>query len=161
MPSGACWGIEVNRLLWLVPILLSLHNLEEALTMLWWTHRVSYWPFANLGQFYAALALVTLVSFILTAFAVRGGKGSLPLYLLYGVQAIVLINALTHLAGVIYFRKYVPGLVTAVFINIPFSLDLFGRGLHEGYITRRGLLYTMLGGVLVYLLIFSGIVILK
>jgi len=140
----------VNRLLWLAPVVLALHNLEEALTMPRWGAKLPGWPSLTPVQFDAALVAITLIPLLLAPLAVRYGKRSLPLYLLFGVQSIMTWNALTHIAAALLLRRYVPGLVTAIFVMLPYTHDLYGRGLHQGYITRRGATIALVAGLLLY-----------
>lgn len=144
------WGLNVNRVLWLAPLVMALHNLEEALTMPWWRGKFPGWPPVTPLQYDAALLAITLVPLLLAPLAVRYGKRSIPVYLLCGVQGIMLWNALVHLGAAFYFRGYVPGVFTAVFLIIPYAHDLYGRGLHMGYITQRGLTLTLIAGLLLY-----------
>ncbi len=52
------------------------------------------------------------------------------------VEAILLVNALAHSFTAILRRGYVPGLVTAILINLPFGIYVFRRAVREGWIRR-------------------------
>ena len=118
--------------LWLVPLLLTIHNAEEALFF------PRYLPFVlsrlpggwqaviaplTTGQVWSALALVTGSAFLAAWWADRSPDSASALWLLLLIQAAVLLNALWHAAAaVVLFGGYAPGVVTAVLLNLPFSI---------------------------------------
>jgi hypothetical protein len=52
--------------------------------------------------------------------------------LVLGMQAILFFNAFVpHIATTIRFRKYSPGVITAILIVLPFSFYLFHRAFEE------------------------------
>ena len=53
------------------------------------------------------------------------------------IQAILFVNAFVpHIVMTVKMKLYSPGLVTAVFINIPFTIYLFTRAINEHKITQ-------------------------
>jgi hypothetical protein len=111
-----------------VPSFLALHNLEEALTF------PRYLP-TSLGISYStllvALLIATVVPFIVTIWAqVSSSIAALRCVLL--IQAVVALNVVWHVAvATTVFHGYVPGVVTAVLINLPFSVYLLRRAVRE------------------------------
>jgi hypothetical protein len=144
--------------LWLVPLLLAIHNAEEALLF------PRYLPLVlgrlpegwralagavTLGQVGTALALVTLIPLLLAVWAFRRPDSDVPVWLLLLVQATVLLNVLWHVAtAVVVFNGYAPGLLTALLINLPFSIYLFRRAARERWM-GRGAMWGLLPGALV------------
>jgi hypothetical protein len=101
----------------------------------------------TLGQVWLALAVVTLVPFALAAWASRG-RNPVALWLLLLVQATVLLNVLWHVgAAALFFDGYAPGLVTAVGINLPFSIYLLRRAAREEWV-GAGARWALLPGAL-------------
>jgi hypothetical protein len=157
------------QVLWLVPVLLALHNAEEALFF----HRYlplvvarlpSTWQAIagpiTLGQVWLALALVTLLPFGLAAWAVGRGS-SVALWLLLLVQATVLLNVLWHVAAAtLFFDGYAPGLVTAVAINLPFSIYLLRRAAREEWVSTRARWALLPGALALHGPALSGILLL-
>jgi len=157
-------SITLRQLLWLIPLVLTLHNIEEALTM-------PRWVMANLGpvqraipfgigfqfspaQLLASLSLATLIPFVVTILCARGEKESKRVYVLLLLQAIVLINVFVpHLFWSIRTLQYNPGLVTALCVNLPFSVYLFRRSYREGYIGVRAFVPLFLLAALLYPLV--------
>ena len=131
-------SFSFERLLWLVPIFLAIHNLEEAPFMESWSKRLPVkLPFSfTTRQFAVAVTFLTLAGFVLTYFAVEYLASPTGYLMILGVQAIMLFNAfIPHIASTVRFCIYSPGVVTAMIINIPFSFYLFRRALNENILT--------------------------
>ena len=127
-------SIPFDRLLWLVPIFLTIHNIEEAPFMESWYKRLPMkLPLTiTTRQFVVAVTFITLAGFILTYFGVEYLANGTGYLLVLGMQAILLFNAFVpHIATTIRFRLYSPGVITAVLIMLPFSFYLFRRAFEE------------------------------
>jgi hypothetical protein len=123
---------EVSRLIWLGPIAFLVHDAEEIATVEPWLRRHGaelpgfVQPFAGVttGQF-AAVVAVLFVGYVLAAWhgvhAVRNGRLPLPFLIVSGV---FVANGLTHLAQALYFRGYVPGVITALLVNLTYGIVL-------------------------------------
>lgn len=139
MPVLDAW--TAPQLFWLVPLLFALHNAEEAPRMAAWSHNVNarFMPPVSTFQFTVAVALLTLLVLLLTLGAVRGLPARLGVPLMTGIQAIIFVNALTHVGGTVRYRRYSPGLFTAMMVNVPFSLYFFYRMLATPHLSGSGL----------------------
>ena len=135
-----------RSVLWLVPILLAVHNAEEALFFPRYLPFVLYrlpaaWQAViaplTTGQVGGALAVVTAVAFIVAWWADRSPDSALALWLLLLIQASVLLNVVWHVAAaVVLFGGYAPGVVTALVLNLPFSIYLLRRAVREQWLGR-------------------------
>jgi hypothetical protein len=150
--------ISTRQLLWLVPIFLTLHNLEEALTMPHWVP--AHLPFLqskffffrylhfSSPQLFLSLSSVTIFPLLLSRYAIVYMKESRRIKTMFVLQSIIFWNAFVpHLAGALLLGMYNPGTITAVVITIPFSFYFFHRTVHDKLIdctSRRKLL--LLGG---------------
>ncbi len=159
--SGIDRSLTFKQVLWLIPIILTLHNIEEALTM-------PTWVMANLPlikenlpiaidihftptQLLLSLLLATVVPFIVAIVCVDGEKRSKKLYLLFLLQAIVLLNVfIPHIAASVRMRQYNPGVITAVCLNLPFSLYVFRRAYREQYLTPHEFISLFVAALFVY-----------
>jgi len=152
---------EFSRLVWAVPLVISIHNGEEALTMPRWAAEhlmgvaqlfsihISRVPTAD--ELYAALAMGTLMPLLVALAAFLSGPRTLPLYLLAGIQGIMLTNAFVpHLVGTMMLGQYTPGVITAVLVVIPFSVFWFRRIVKRGFAERRLVIVSVGFGALVY-----------
>ena len=137
-------------LLWLVPILFAVHNLEEGALM------KRYLPAAraamparlkqvigtyNHRQFVALLAVITAIAFLIAIFGDIGRPGSTGGYALLAIQATMLLNVASHVAAAFVMRGYSPGLVTAILVNLPFSLWIIAVAWGEHWYAAAALLW--------------------
>ncbi len=136
------------RLLWLVPLLLLVHNAEEALTigpvLPLVNARLAVTlpgqpPTVSYPEFLTALALVTGLPFLVAAAGNLRRPGSRAGYVLLIVQATLLLNVMSHVAAAALVRRYAPGLATAVLVNLPFSLVLLSQAWRMHWYSRRAL----------------------
>jgi hypothetical protein len=131
-------SIPFDRLLWLVPIFLTIHNIEEAPFMETWYKRLPMkLPLTiTTRQFVIAVTFITVAGFVLTYLGVEYLANQTGYILVLGIQAILLFNAFVpHIATTIRFRMYSPGLITAVLIMLPFSFYLFRRAFEENILS--------------------------
>ena len=159
-----------HRILWLVPALTAAHNAEEALTF------PRYLPLAlerfppvwrsfagaiTLGQVWAALAVVGLIPLGLAGWAaVRPGRAT-PVWLLLLFQTTLLVNAGWHIsAAIVLFDGYAPGLVTAVLLNLPFSIYLLRRAARESWVGPRARLALLPGALVLHGPLLSALLLL-
>ncbi|MDD8017944.1 MAG: HXXEE domain-containing protein [Bacteroidota bacterium] len=152
----------IQQVFWLIPAFLALHNLEEALTMPAWIpehlpllHKTI--PlFAHLQfsptQLYLSLFLVTVIPFAITFICMRGERTHAKLFILLTLQSIIFWNALMpHVIGLVMLGMYNPGVLTAVVINIPFSVYLLKRVAVEKLTGKRVTKKILLTALVIYL----------
>ena len=131
-------SIPFDRLLWLVPVFLTIHNMEEAPFMENWYKRlpVKLPLTVTTRQFVIAVTLITIAGFIITYLGVEYMSNQTGYLLVLGMQMILLFNAFVpHIATTIRFRMYSPGVITAVLIILPFSFHLFRRAFAENILS--------------------------
>jgi hypothetical protein len=134
------------QLLWGVPILLAVHNLEEAPFMEKWPRELSLpiHPIVSTKQFVAAVTLLTIAGFAVTYFGVTTSNQPIGTSIILGIQMVMLVNVFVpHLATAIRFRKYSPGIITGLLLNLPFSIYLFNRAMQERFMSWQ-LVWTLL-----------------
>jgi len=153
---------DLKRLFWFIPGILSIHNLEEALTMPQWMSahlpmlRTAI-PFFDHLQFsttqlYISLIFVTLIPFLVTYFCLRGERTIQKISILLILQAIIFWNALMpHIGGLFVLGMYNPGMITAVLLNVPFSIYLFRKVKQEESVSKSALRNCILIGLVAYL----------
>jgi uncharacterized protein with HXXEE motif len=127
-------SISFDRLLWLVPIFLTIHNIEEAPFMENWYKRLPMKiPFTiTTRQFMIAVTFLTVAGYGVTYFGVEYLANQTGYLLVLGIQTILLFNAFVpHIATTIRFRMYSPGVITAILMMLPFSFYLFRRAFEE------------------------------
>lgn len=133
----------------LIPVVFLLHNAEEALLLrrflLVDSARLpevlhSLVPPVTYPQFLVALAVVTPLPFLFAALGNLERKGSLAVYALLVTAAVLFLNAFLHAGSVAVLGKYVPGLATALLLNLPLTAYLLWRATREPWVSRRALL---------------------
>ena len=123
-----------------------LHNLEEYLTIdrapARFRHRITR------SQFGVALVAVTLLALTVTVIGTVWNAGPKVNFILTLLPSILVVNAVTHLGAAVYFRGYVPGLITAVCPVLPLSLYVLyrmaGAGLTSGGLIGLALLSALI-----------------
>lgn len=156
-----------KRLLWLVPIFLTIHNLEEAVLMPPFLEKRNAAVPASLReiippvtykQFLTALIIITIIPYLI-ALLWLGSKWAV--YLLVGFQVVMLINVIAHVMMALFVGGYAPGLVTALAINLPFSFYLLRRVVAEKWLSRRAVVWMFPVGLLIHGPALAGLMILS
>jgi hypothetical protein len=122
---------------WLFPVVVTLHNAEEAIWFPGWSKRAGRWHASvTPGTFRFAATVLSLLAFAATCLSEKSGKQTVWTYLAFGYIAAMLVNVLIpHVAATIVLRGYVPGVVTAVVLNLPVLTLLVLGALREGYVS--------------------------
>jgi uncharacterized protein with HXXEE motif len=175
-PPATAGGTErFRRLLWLVPVFLALHNLEEGLTMPSWFAAnaadvrqivpaaiIARIPIdlavaVSRPRLFVALAIATLAPLAITAVALSR-KNRTGLYVVLMLQSVICINAVfPHILATLVLARYTPGVVTAACINLPFSWYLFRRGVRERAIERRAVVLMLTAAAILIVPAVRGI----
>jgi hypothetical protein len=144
------------RLFYIVPVIFTAHNVEEALGMAEWSRSVSsgLHPAVTAVQFAVAVFLVTV--FVIAAVAAarlfRGGR-----YFVFAVTAlnsVLLINAFfPHILATIIYRSPAPGVVTSVLLYLPVCTFLLVRTFRDRLISRKEFAAALVTGPVVGLVV--------
>jgi Sec-independent protein secretion pathway component TatC len=127
-----------QRLQWLFPVAVTLHNGEEAIWMPGFDarHAAQLPVQPPAAKIWAALLMLTVAAFVVTYLSVRRGKQSVWAYLTFGYIVAMLANVLVpHVPAALFFHSYAPGVVTAVLINLPLMSWLSWRAVREGWVS--------------------------
>ena len=145
---------------WAVPVLLALHNAEEALTFPRYLEKVrghEPWLMRGLADsvdshaLFGALLIVTVVPLLVSLWSWLRPKSKAAFWCVMLIQATVFLNVFAHIASAItVFRGYGPGLLTALAINLPFSIYLFRRAQKEKWLPRRESIWLTPAAILVH-----------
>lgn len=128
-------GVGFRNLEWLFPIVITLHNAEEAIWLPGWSNRRCHAQVAPSVLRFGATVL-TVLAFVVTWLSVRSGKQSVWTYLAFGYMVAMLANALIpHIAVSVATRSYMPGVATAVALNLPVLSLLVVLALGDGYVS--------------------------
>lgn len=129
--------MSFQHLQWLFPIVVTLHNAEEAIWLPGWSRRAVLWrrPVSP-GSFRFAVLVLTIVVFAITWLSAISGKQTVWTYLAFGCMAVTLANVLIpHVALTVALRSYMPGVATAVALILPVLSLLVMLAIREGYVS--------------------------
>lgn len=156
--------LTLNTLITLLPFAFALHNFEEVLGMEKWTKSVPTFIHkpVTTRQFGIAVTLFTILGFIIT-FS-KGLYLSEKYYLTFitGFTGMLFLNVFfPHLLATIYLRKYAPGVITGVFINLPLTIAILflvndSRILSLGRIVILVITGGLIGIILAFILLEIG-----
>jgi hypothetical protein len=137
------WDNMTFRSLQLIfPVLVGLHNAEEAIRLPRWTRRSGPW-FGGVqpGVFRFAVVVFTALAAGVTVLSMVSGPMSFWGDVLFGSMAGLWLNSLVpHVAVSIAKRTLMPGVITAVVLNLPILPFLARLALEEGYVSKSGAL---------------------
>ena len=159
-----------RSLLWLVPVIITVHNLEEALFMpAFLQARNSSIPDFLRGlippityrQFLIALLVFTAMPYVIPLLGHLDRERSAGVYLLLGLQVVMLYNVLAHVMMAAVMGGYAPGVVTAVVFNLVFSVYLLRRAFAEGWISRRAIVLLFPIGLIIHALGLPSLIVLS
>lgn len=142
-------ALNFDILAWLFVAAVALHNLGEAIWLPGWSRSAGKWHHpVGAGEFRFAVIVLTLVAAAAAWLAQMQGKGSCGAYLLAGYALGMLINVLfPHLLATVFLRRYAPGAVTAVLLNLPITAMLLHRAVAEEFVEPQ--LFAILGPAVV------------
>ncbi|WP_274364867.1 HXXEE domain-containing protein [Paenibacillus thermotolerans] len=128
--------VPFRTLLWLFPVVVTIHNIEEAVWMPAWAQSAMPMPVRIEDKaFWFGLAVATLLVYAITYYGSKSRNESGSAYLLTGVIAIVFLNVFfPHVLATILLREYAPGVVTGVLLTFPVTLYLLYRARRERFI---------------------------
>jgi hypothetical protein len=140
--------MSFRRMQRLFPLVVALHNGEEAFFMPKWVsaHHSQLPLHPRAGTILFGLLLLTLAAFAVTNLSVQKGEQSVWAYLLFGSTAAMLMNVFVpHIPATLFFHQYTPGVLTAALINLPFMSLLMIQAVRDHWVSgMRALRYALL-----------------
>ncbi|MGF9975894.1 HXXEE domain-containing protein [Viridibacillus arvi] len=141
---------KIKSLLLIFPIVFFIHDLEEIATVENFTMKL---PFSvSTEEFIIAFILLWIIVVIGCVTAANNKRfiGILPIkFFALLVAGVFLANGIGHVVQSVIFKKYVPGVITAVVILIPFCLLCIRKLILENLITPNQVgVYLLVGFLL-------------
>lgn len=156
--------LTLNTLISLLPFAFALHNFEEVLGMEKWTKSIPTFIHkpVTTRQFGIAVALFTILGFIIT-FS-KGLYLSEKYYFTFitGFTGMLFLNVFfPHVLATIYLRKYAPGIITEIFINLPLTMAILllvndSKILSQGRIVLLVITGGLIGIILAFIFLKIG-----
>ncbi|GIN70271.1 membrane protein [Bacillus sp. J14TS2] len=135
--------LDVQTLIWLFPVIFVLHDLEEIIMVEKWMDKNSDVIYAKLPrkiadrvikQFSMSTAQFSVAVFVIFLFVssstymasqyINGGPLG-NIYLFTIMILIIFLHIFTHIAQSIILKSITPGVITSIFIVLPYSIILF------------------------------------
>ncbi|MFV0529922.1 MAG: HXXEE domain-containing protein [Flavobacteriales bacterium] len=116
--------MELNTLIILLPFAFTLHNLEEVLGMEKWTKSVPSYIHkpVTTRQFGIAVLIFSILGFVVTLTKDIYQTEKYYYFVIAGFSGMMLLNVfLPHLFATMFLRKYAPGVISGLLINLPLT----------------------------------------
>ncbi len=113
----------------------TIHNIEESIWLPEWSkHAKKFHEPVERNQFIFGVIIVTIIGYLVTvAEIIDNTPGSIFTYIYLGFIGMMGLNTiLPHLAATILLKKYAPGLITALLLNLPLSIIIIARYIESG-----------------------------
>lgn len=160
--------ISLNSLIWLFFAAFMIHDFEEIVVVEKWMkrnhglvrsalpkplrRRFDSFQHITSAQFAVAVALEFIMFIPVTWMAAEHHS-----FLFFiGFNAVLFIHVFTHLFQSIYLRKYTPGVVTAVFVTLPYSVYLFYRLAELNMLTWWSFIQSLAVGLILIPIVMLG-----
>ncbi len=145
--------------MWLIPILFACHNAEEYYFFSEMKYFAPIQMEKNIGYkqyFFIALCVLTTIVFLFVCVH-SILKKKVTLYILLITQAMIFMNGWFHIGGAIFAERYVPGLITAIVLVIPFSLFWFRKGIVNDWWKLKHVVISCIVGAVLLFPVIAGI----
>ncbi len=109
-----------------------IHNIEEAVWLPSWSkHAKKFHKDVDFNEFIFAVLIITILGVLLTFLnSIYDNKIMNSLYL--GYVGMMVLNAIfPHLVATIALRRYAPGLITAIALNVPIGSYILYESMKE------------------------------
>ena len=142
---------NLNKWIGWFPPLYFIHDLEEILTIEKFLHSQStVIPFQiNTKEFTLAFLLLFIIAVVGCYFASKQKRFlgmTYTTFFSFLVPGILLANGVGHLLQFIFFKGYVPGVITSIVIIFPYSIITLHYLLKEHILTKRRFLFLFIIG---------------
>jgi hypothetical protein len=139
------------RLQWALPVAVTLHNLEEAI---WLPSAAKHFDMLprhmSPGRFRIGVGVLTVAAYLITWFSVADGPASTWTYLFVAYTFAMFLNVFVpHVPAAILLRRYAPGVVTAVLVNLPVTTLLLAEIWNDRIVHSLALSLLVFGAPLV------------
>ena len=124
-------SIEFKQIIWIIPIILLLHELEEWNIRGWHIRNSMDVPGETFLSTRMWTLFLSLFGFVWTVTAFLIPNNSISAGVVSVLVCFTLLNALQHLIGLLRFKQYNPGLFFSTVFGIPAGLYLVYRVLAQ------------------------------
>lgn len=121
---------------------ITLHNLAEALWLPQWSkHASKFHRPVSSNEFNFAVVFITILAYLSTFLFFYFPEVSLTKWIFTGFLGSMIVNAIfPHLVATILIKKYAPGLMTGVLLNVPINSLIIYQMFIQNLISWKGLI---------------------
>jgi hypothetical protein len=112
-------SVEFKQIIWIIPIILLLHELEEWNIRSWHIKNSMDVPGETFLSTRMWILFLSLFGFLWTALAFLIPNNSISAGVMFALVCFTLLNALQHLIGLLRFRQYNPGFFFSTIFGFP------------------------------------------
>jgi hypothetical protein len=135
----------------LLPFAFLLHNFEEILGIEEWLKKIPLPvdPIVSTKQFAIAAVIFTIIGFLATFSKIFFKTDKKYDFLMTAFAGMIFLNVFfPHLIATIAYGTYAPGVLTAVFINLPLTLYIFFANIKTENLTlNQTVNFIIIGGL--------------
>jgi hypothetical protein len=160
-------------LVWLFPIIFAIHDFEEIIVVEKWVaknkedllsklpRRAASFFEKNFAMKTNQFSIVVYVEFVLISIATvcvfHFGFNGLCKWFYLGLYAVLFFHSFTHIGQAIVFRRYTPGVLTSIFLLIPYGIWFYKVLLNSEIISYGDILLSLPIGILLFGLFFPAL----
>lgn len=125
---------------------ITLHNLEEALWLPQWSkYAKKFHKKVEKNEFHFAVLVITLIAYLITSLFIFFPNVLILKYFYFGFVGAMIINTIfPHLIATILLKKYSPGLITGLFLQVPVNCLIIINSINNGVINFYDLLLSVI-----------------
>ncbi|WP_433944937.1 HXXEE domain-containing protein [Paenibacillus sp. SN-8-1] len=158
----------MNSLIWMFLAVFIIHDFEEIITVEPWMKKnysqisaLIPKPLENVLKKFSTIkssqfAIAVLIEFVVFVPTTYMAAEYREYGLFLGFNVILFIHVFTHLLQSIFLRRYTPGVVTAIFLILPYTVYLFYRFVDDGLVSLSGIWESGLAGLIILPIVFLG-----
>lgn len=125
---------------------ITLHNLEEALWLPQWSkYAKKFHKQVGKNEFHFAVLVITLIAYLITSLFVFFPDVLILKYFYFGFVGAMIVNTIfPHLIATILLKKYSPGLITGLLLQVPVNCLIIVNSINNGVINFYDLLLSII-----------------
>lgn len=131
---------------------ITIHNIEEAIWLPAWAQQPSrFQKPVSASEFRFAVTVITLLAYIAASSYILWPHAELAKWIFTGFLGSMIVNAIfPHLVATLVMKKYAPGMITGLLLNIPVNSFILSHMHAENIISSWGLVLStvVVGGVI-------------
>ena len=143
-------------LLLLFCIAITIHNMEEAIWLPAWSQQPArFQKPVSKGEFRFAVTVITLLAYTAAASYLLWPHSELAKWIITGFLGSMIVNTIfPHLLATLVMKKYAPGMITGLLLNIPVNSFILSRMHAENIISTWELVLStaIVGGFILSLI---------